>query len=125
MFLTAIVAMASLFPSTRPPLVRRVTSSTIYQTRKAVAGVNPYKLLASHDVPRDPRSVPAHHIPTMTDLRRVRRCLGALILLAPVPTAAQRSLCDETPAGVLAPRDRKSTRLNSSHRCISYAVFCL
>src|SRR5437763_8787219 len=24
-----------------------------------------------------------------------------------------------------APLDRKSTRLNSSHRCISYAVFCL
>src|SRR5215210_9009571 len=23
------------------------------------------------------------------------------------------------------PRDRKSTRLNSSHRCIWYAVFCL
>src|SRR5437762_5257494 len=27
---------------------------------------------------------------------------------------------DELPA-----QDRKSTRLNSSHRCISYAVFCL
>src|SRR5436189_5727746 len=26
------------------------------------------------------------------------------------------------PAGA---QDRKSTRLNSSHRCISYAVFCL
>src|SRR5437763_11214193 len=25
----------------------------------------------------------------------------------------------------LATQDRKSTRLNSSHRCISYAVFCL
>src|SRR5437762_5745160 len=25
----------------------------------------------------------------------------------------------------LAQGDRKSTRLNSSHRCISYAVFCL
>src|SRR5437879_10457803 len=25
----------------------------------------------------------------------------------------------------IATRDRKSTRLNSSHRCISYAVFCL
>src|SRR5437763_13311936 len=25
----------------------------------------------------------------------------------------------------LAQLDRKSTRLNSSHRCISYAVFCL
>src|SRR5437762_3845793 len=24
-----------------------------------------------------------------------------------------------------SPADRKSTRLNSSHRCISYAVFCL
>src|SRR5437764_14715766 len=26
---------------------------------------------------------------------------------------------------LVAHRDRKSTRLNSSHRCISYAVFCL
>src|SRR5437764_8682889 len=26
---------------------------------------------------------------------------------------------------VFEPEDRKSTRLNSSHRCISYAVFCL
>src|SRR5437879_10211235 len=28
-------------------------------------------------------------------------------------------------AGLARFRDRKSTRLNSSHRCISYAVFCL
>src|SRR5437879_11448071 len=28
-------------------------------------------------------------------------------------------------AHLLEVRDRKSTRLNSSHRCISYAVFCL
>src|SRR5437764_4130931 len=28
-------------------------------------------------------------------------------------------------AGRAGRRDRKSTRLNSSHRCISYAVFCL
>src|SRR5437762_573175 len=27
--------------------------------------------------------------------------------------------------GLLVTEDRKSTRLNSSHRCISYAVFCL
>src|SRR5437879_7807582 len=26
---------------------------------------------------------------------------------------------------ILVDSDRKSTRLNSSHRCISYAVFCL
>src|SRR5437879_8484682 len=29
------------------------------------------------------------------------------------------------PLGSLLKSDRKSTRLNSSHRCISYAVFCL
>src|SRR5436189_1638730 len=28
-------------------------------------------------------------------------------------------------AATAVSRDRKSTRLNSSHRCISYAVFCL
>src|SRR5437762_10566615 len=28
-------------------------------------------------------------------------------------------------AAQAAAQDRKSTRLNSSHRCISYAVFCL
>src|SRR5437763_11964351 len=28
-------------------------------------------------------------------------------------------------SAALALGDRKSTRLNSSHRCISYAVFCL
>src|SRR5437879_9285958 len=27
--------------------------------------------------------------------------------------------------GPAAREDRKSTRLNSSHRCVSYAVFCL
>src|SRR5437879_10217472 len=27
--------------------------------------------------------------------------------------------------GMASVADRKSTRLNSSHRCISYAVFCL
>src|SRR5437763_2655564 len=31
----------------------------------------------------------------------------------------------QTVAAEAVPVDRKSTRLNSSHRCISYAVFCL
>src|SRR5437763_7190077 len=40
----------------------------------------------------------------------------------------QRGLLERrvrAPAVVPHRRDRKSTRLNSSHRCISYAVFCL
>src|SRR5437763_8515260 len=36
--------------------------------------------------------------------------------------AGEHALHDELLGAV---RDRKSTRLNSSHRCISYAVFCL
>src|SRR5437764_10460377 len=35
-------------------------------------------------------------------------------------TGVQKRAKAEPPKG-----DRKSTRLNSSHRCISYAVFCL
>src|ERR1017187_5547514 len=32
---------------------------------------------------------------------------------------------DNVRPGLVDELDRKSTRLNSSHRCISYAVFCL
>src|SRR4029077_530946 len=32
---------------------------------------------------------------------------------------------DHLPELGAVPQDRKSTRLNSSHTCISYAVFCL
>src|SRR5437762_5556939 len=36
-----------------------------------------------------------------------------------------RFACDSACQQCFARADRKSTRLNSSHRCISYAVFCL
>src|SRR5437867_8050244 len=35
------------------------------------------------------------------------------------------STMNSSPSGCVVPPDRKSTRLNSSHRTISYAVFCL
>src|SRR5437879_8000211 len=38
---------------------------------------------------------------------------------------AMKDLAQKTIDGVVPTLDRKSTRLNSSHRCISYAVFCL
>src|SRR5437762_11224682 len=50
--------------------------------------------------------------------RRARR--GSL------PACNSRTACHGSRKRRLAgARDRKSTRLNSSHRCISYAVFCL
>src|SRR5207253_8839856 len=50
------------------------------------------------------------------------------------PMGTQRLPCNRRSGGgrvlraaalILPPRDRKSTRLNSSHVAISYAVFCL
>src|SRR2546421_7422882 len=68
---------------------------------------------------------------------RARLPGGAPVLVKIIrPEAEQRFLCDVellhllegALAGVVpcgAPLDRKSTRLNSSHDQISYAVFCL
>src|SRR5437764_5718554 len=44
---------------------------------------------------------------------------GSIGIFAIIPTI------DKTPMEPVRVADRKSTRLNSSHRCISYAVFCL
>src|SRR3712207_7419569 len=46
------------------------------------------------------------------------------MVMAPVDAETQAALC-RTINGALAATDRKSTRLNSSHANISYAVFCL
>src|SRR5437879_11085714 len=52
-----------------------------------------------------------------SDLSLRRHWLCQLPLLLPQPLQGE--------GVVLGKIDRKSTRLNSSHRCISYAVFCL
>src|SRR2546426_6836420 len=54
-------------------------------------------------------------------LERQRRVRGLVAPGAQVVRVRQRSVCQAL--GFLA--DRKSTRLNSSHLVISYAVFCL
>src|SRR5207248_5015425 len=64
---------------------------------------------------RPPRST---LFPYTTLFRSVGRPDGASLRHAPVRRA-------HGAAGADRARDRKSTRLNSSHRTISYAVFCL
>src|SRR5437879_8759504 len=49
-------------------------------------------------------------------------CRALKLLLASLCFTPNCPNCD---SGRFFVRDRKSTRLNSSHRCISYAVFCL
>src|ERR1017187_2864515 len=62
---------------------------------------------------------------TFTDRKRADRVAKEIEPAAPPGTAGEKV----TGARSTSPRervtDRKSTRLNSSHRCISYAVFCL
>src|SRR5258708_16301159 len=56
-----------------------------------------------------------------------RRCLGRDRIEATIigPGADRRGKAVGVGGDDLARRDRKSTRLNSSHQIISYAVFCL
>src|SRR5207248_11310908 len=87
----------------------------------------------SSDLGRPARSVSGLRDEVVEQRERLvelRRILSAgLGQLGPPATPAADSLGDllDQPAGVVAPGevlDRKSTRLNSSHRTISYAVFC-
>src|SRR5215475_6982231 len=66
--------------------------------------------------------------------RRVRGTLGGVTDLAPLARAAASLLTrlrqtvgvsESSAGGLISAADRKSTRLNSSHVKISYAVFCL
>src|SRR5438128_3187891 len=54
-----------------------------------------------------------------------RQPRGARQARAALPGYGPRRLQDVGPAGSHPEGDRKSTRLNSSHGSISYAVFCL
>src|SRR5256885_12905933 len=56
------------------------------------------------------------------------RSLYAFKSICPMPQVNRQLILRTRPNGLLQPvqaRDRKSTRLNSSHLVISYAVFCL
>src|SRR3712207_7197596 len=59
-------------------------------------------------------------------LSAVRRCWGSLWTARAIAYRAGHGLePDAVSLAVVVQQDRKSTRLNSSHANISYAVFCL
>src|SRR5437867_10647868 len=61
-----------------------------------------------------------------TTLFRSRPVLGEVLTrLQATLLLTTTALVLSSAVGVALERDRKSTRLNSSHRTISYAVFCL
>src|SRR2546430_6811511 len=78
----------------------------------------------SSDTPVGPSAAPVRFLATAEVLSRAIQTLSSFVTESPIllpimgdpkPTAPQTALRS----------DRKSTRLNSSHSQISYAVFCL
>src|SRR5437762_6956828 len=81
-------------------------------------------------IPRPPTSTLFPYTTLFRSLPKTRRFLGREDGAQPCSGSSHAShLCARAggawTAGIANGRDRKSTRLNSSHRCISYAVFCL
>src|SRR5437763_9943338 len=58
-------------------------------------------------------------------LRQIRSTDPELPVIIMTGLATLGEIAEARRLGVTEIIDRKSTRLNSSHRCISYAVFCL
>src|SRR5437762_5286111 len=100
----------------RPHTVRLETVGPPDPAHRGEAHLADLRQRAGAPVGSRGRSLPRGHAEDLINLRRQYR--------AGPPRAwgiflyTGNSLLDET-------LDRKSTRLNSSHRCISYAVFCL
>src|SRR2546429_6088766 len=89
-------------------MIRRPPRSTLF----------PYTTLFRSSVPHEHRADPR-------DALRVG-CQGRGRAAAEVHRGeVLRDRAQEAPEGHLRRQDRKSTRLNSSHGYISYAVFCL
>src|SRR3712207_7590088 len=78
--------------------------------------------LSLHDALPISRRVGAHHAPRLAVEHAPRRLLGTRAQRPLARAALVRRPLLPTPRVL---RDRKSTRLNSSHANISYAVFCL
>src|SRR5690242_21441467 len=88
--------------------------------RPPISPLFPYTTLFRsplHPEYREPRAGDVRH--SRADISRARALLGY------EPSVGFREGLARTIESLIAQRDRKSTRLNSSHMSISYAVFCL
>src|SRR6266542_4095131 len=116
---------------------------------KKIAGIlaNRFRVIRLHrrqyrlDLKADPKlgGAPCSVAQEVEDVLAVVRAVGepaviyghsdggvvALEALAAAPSSFAGAVIFEPPAVIGPPLDRKSTRLNSSHGSISYAVFCL
>src|SRR2546427_1505596 len=72
------------------------------------------------------RSAPLGHTTVPASTRTARKSAGSLLIGSKTGPSSKAEMSRSiTDPSVSVKRDRKSTRLNSSHSQISYAVFCL
>src|SRR5689334_24518195 len=83
----------------RPPISTLFPYTTLFRSASLVGDVTKYE-----------------HNPKQATIRQPNR--GGAVIDRNLPTVARQQHC-------MICEDRKSTRLNSSHSSISYAVFCL
>src|SRR5258708_27582617 len=88
-------------------MIRRPPRSTLFPYTTLFRSRNPHALAGAADVFRPCQQIAGHPLADLAGRRDAEDRSG-------------RRVGDEQLAG-----DRKSTRLNSSHQIISYAVFCL
>src|SRR5690625_3213498 len=112
-FLTAIDALA--FPREPATMARPTGTSVLY--------ISPLKALGM-DVERNLTSPLAGTTRAAAPLGLTHRDVTVGVRTGDTPASERRRLVSHPP-DVLITTDRKSTRLNSSHVAISYAVFCL
>src|SRR5258705_6717639 len=101
-------------------------STSAFQRRFAIPGpATKAEVERGRYLAEEVAKCPACHTPRKPngELDAAAWLRGAPIWIKPV--AAIPNWADHAPALAGLPRDRKSTRLNSSHLGISYAVFCL
>src|SRR5205085_10865927 len=101
---TSLFDLFFFFSITRPPPISTLFPyTTLFRSLSADSGHSPSS--AAEDFSRSPSPVPADSGDSPS----------------PVPDSGR----SPSPVPADSGRDRKSTRLNSSHSQISYAVFCL
>src|SRR5207245_9279894 len=83
--------------------------------------VIPSSLFCPHRSPRYPLSFPTRRSSDLSEARAADTTWNA----GPVSTPCTKEVSTGRRDSVRREKDRKSTRLNSSHANIAYAVFCL
>src|SRR5205807_10469364 len=102
------------------------TLSSLHSTASSTASI--FLLLFFNDTPPSESSTLSLHdaLPISCSVAAAsRRRLLSACCASPRSTARRAISSGSTEKTVMAVKDRKSTRLNSSHLVISYAVFCL